>query len=72
MRLLPKTLILLAVAGIFSLSACVQNANPAPAESNKPIGMANPASKYCVSQGGGRLRKRKIKHAKPVAAVAMA
>lgn len=45
-------IILLAVAGIFSLSACVQNANPAPAESNNPIGMANPASKYCVSQGG--------------------
>ena len=39
---------------VLSLTACAQS-KPVP---SKPIGMANPASEYCVKQGGKSEIKR--------------
>ncbi|TDR31827.1 putative hemolysin [Hydromonas duriensis] len=46
------SLMLLLLSG-FGLQACVAPKGPKPAEKPmKPIGMANPASVYCIEQGG--------------------
>ena len=39
---------------VLSLTACAQNKSV----SSKPIGMTNPASEYCVKQGGKSEIKR--------------
>jgi putative hemolysin len=44
--------ILLTMVGVATLAACVPN-TPAPAAvDTSAIGMANPASVYCIEQGG--------------------
>lgn len=55
-----KSVLAVSMMGMIGLAACAQT--PAkqahPIHNDKPIGMANPASEYCISKGGTLEMKR--------------
>jgi uncharacterized protein len=51
---MTKTLLLLMILVVLALSACGGEPSPVPTADTfeSPVELANPASKYCVDQGG--------------------
>lgn len=57
-RKVMKKALMLSAAAAVTLAACSTADNPNPQEEQPVVGMANPASEFCVKQGG-RLEPKK-------------
>ena len=57
-RKVMKKALMLSAAAAVTLAACSAADNPNPQEEQPVVGMANPASEFCVRQGG-RLEPKK-------------